>query len=146
MVRNDEVRWPWPCSREAHCIVFLTINSLQTFMRKSAQTEQDVLPIVGQCLEGVQRCTDSINEKEVSLMMSSMTLHYDPPLPTQVILNVSIDCHFAVRSVKLAESDQYHVTFFSVTSQIFLYLQYFQLHPCHDFYPLSVSFWVLFTS
>ena len=34
-------------------------------MRKSAQTEQDVLPIVGQCLEGIQRCTDSINEKEV---------------------------------------------------------------------------------
>ena len=38
---------------------------IQTFMRKSAQTEQDVLPIVGQCLEGIQRCTDSINEKEV---------------------------------------------------------------------------------
>ena len=51
-------------------------------MRKSAQTEQDVLPIVGQCLEGVQRCTDSINEKEVSLMMSSMTLHYDPQPPS----------------------------------------------------------------
>ena len=34
-------------------------------MRKAAQTEQDVLPIVGQCLEGIQRCTDSINEKEV---------------------------------------------------------------------------------
>ena len=36
-------------------------------MRKSAQTEQDVLPIIGQCLEGIQRCTDSINEKEVTL-------------------------------------------------------------------------------
>ena len=43
---------------------------LQNFMRKSAQTEQDVLPIVGQCLEGVHRCTDSINEKEVSMIMA----------------------------------------------------------------------------
>ena len=44
-----------------------TFQMLQNFMRKSAQTEQDVLPIVGQCLEGVHRCTDSINEKEVSM-------------------------------------------------------------------------------
>jgi len=42
---------------------------IQTFMRKSAQTEQDVLPIVAQCLEGVQRCTDSINEKEDSALV-----------------------------------------------------------------------------
>ena len=42
------------------------VKCLQTFMRKSAQTEQDVLPIISQCLEGVQRCTDSIDEKEVS--------------------------------------------------------------------------------
>merc|ERR1711923_87965 len=34
-----------------------------------AQTEQDVLPIVGQCLEGIQRCTDSINEKEGSALV-----------------------------------------------------------------------------
>ena len=44
-------------------------------MRKSAQTEQDVLPIIGQCLEGIQRCTDSINEKEVTL---ELELELDP--------------------------------------------------------------------
>jgi len=45
------------------------VKMIQTFMRKSAQTEQDVLPIVGQCLEGIQRCTDSINEKEDSALV-----------------------------------------------------------------------------
>jgi len=45
------------------------VKCLQTFMRKSAQTEQDVLPIISQCLEGVQRCTDSIDEKEDSGMV-----------------------------------------------------------------------------
>jgi len=45
------------------------VKMIQTFMRKSAQTEQDVLPIVAQCLEGVQRCTDSINEKEDSALV-----------------------------------------------------------------------------
>jgi len=45
------------------------VKMIQTFMRKSAQTEQDVLPIVGQCLEGIQRCTDSMNEKEDSAIV-----------------------------------------------------------------------------
>jgi len=45
------------------------VKMIQTFMRKSAQTEQDVLPIIGQCLEGIQRCTDSINEKEDSALV-----------------------------------------------------------------------------
>jgi len=45
------------------------VRMIQNFMRKSAQTEQDVLPIVGQCLEGVHRCTDSINEKEDSALV-----------------------------------------------------------------------------
>lgn len=45
------------------------VKMIQNFMRKSAQTEQDVLPIVGQCLEGIQRCTDSINEKEDSALV-----------------------------------------------------------------------------
>jgi len=33
---------------------------------------QDVLPIVTQCLEGIQKCTDSINEKEVKIIY----IHY----------------------------------------------------------------------
>ncbi|XP_023341734.1 formin-binding protein 1-like [Eurytemora carolleeae] len=42
------------------------IKCIQNYMRKSAAIEQDVLPIVTQCLEGIQKCTDSINEKEDS--------------------------------------------------------------------------------
>ena len=42
------------------------VKCIQNFMRKSAQTEQDVLPIISQCLEGIQRCTDAMDEKEVS--------------------------------------------------------------------------------
>ena len=44
------------------------VKSIQNFMRKSAQTEQDVLPIIAQCLEGIQRCTDAMDEKEVSFV------------------------------------------------------------------------------
>ena len=50
-------------------------------MRKSAQTEQDVLPIVGQCLEGIQRCTDSINEKEVRFCSEKQDDTSSPWLP-----------------------------------------------------------------
>lgn len=45
------------------------IKCIQNFMRKSAQTEQEVLPIIAQCLEGIQKCTDSINAKEDSLLV-----------------------------------------------------------------------------
>ena len=31
----------------------------------SNKSLQDVLPIIAQCLEGIQRCTDSMDEKEV---------------------------------------------------------------------------------
>ena len=90
-------------------------------MRKSAQTEQDVLPIVGQCLEGIQRCTDSINEKEVR----SEPHIFRPYLYESFSETYScIECHYAVLCVKSsAESDQdpRHV-FFSVTSEIFLIL------------------------
>jgi len=56
------------------------VKMIQTFMRKSAQTEQDVLPIVGQCLEGIQRCTDSINEKEDSdLVIEKYKSGFLPP-------------------------------------------------------------------
>jgi len=40
------------------------IRCLQNFMRKSAQSEQDVLPIISQCLEGIQKHADAIDEKE----------------------------------------------------------------------------------
>merc|ERR1719278_1192458 len=56
------------------------VKMIQNFMRKSAQTEQDVIPIVGQCLEGVQRCTDSINEKEdSSLVIEKYKSGFLPP-------------------------------------------------------------------
>jgi len=45
------------------------VKCIQNFMRKSAQTEQDVLPIIAQCLEGIQRCTDAVDEKEDSLLV-----------------------------------------------------------------------------
>jgi len=45
------------------------VKCIQNFMRKSAQTEQDVLPIISQCLEGIQRCTDAMDEKEDSLLV-----------------------------------------------------------------------------
>eukprot|EP00092_Neocalanus_flemingeri_P004945 GFUD01005318.1.p1 GENE.GFUD01005318.1~~GFUD01005318.1.p1 ORF type:complete len:600 (-),score=173.19 GFUD01005318.1:480-2279(-) len=45
------------------------VKCVQNFMRKSAQTEQDVLPIISQCLEGIQRCTDAMDEKEDSMLV-----------------------------------------------------------------------------
>ena len=64
-------------------------------MRKSAQTEQDVLPIVAQCLEGVQRCTDSINEKEVRLSRDKAETTFSG------LLNSSVDTRDSVSSMKL---------------------------------------------
>lgn len=56
------------------------VKCIQTFMRKSAQTEQDVLPIIGQCLEGIQRCTDSMDEKEDSrLAIEKYKSGFSPP-------------------------------------------------------------------
>merc|ERR1712198_468475 len=56
------------------------VKMIQDFMRKSAQTEQDVIPIIGQCLEGIQRCTDSINEKEDSaLVIEKFKSGFVPP-------------------------------------------------------------------
>jgi len=56
------------------------VKCIQTFMRKSAQTEQDVLPIIAQCLEGVQRCTDSMDEKEDSrLAVEKYKSGFSPP-------------------------------------------------------------------
>jgi len=56
------------------------VKCIQTFMRKSAQTEQDVLPIIGQCLEGIQRCTDSMDEKEdTGLAVEKYKSGFQPP-------------------------------------------------------------------
>jgi len=56
------------------------VKCIQTFMRKSAQTEQDVLPIIAQCLEGIQRCTDSMDEKEDSrLAVEKYKSGFSPP-------------------------------------------------------------------
>jgi len=56
------------------------VKCIQTFMRKSAQTEQDVLPIIAQCLEGIQRCTDSMDEKEdTRLAVEKYKSGFSPP-------------------------------------------------------------------
>lgn len=56
------------------------IKCIQTFMRKSAQTHQDVLPIIGQCLEGIQKCTDAIDEKEDSrIVIEKYKSGFEPP-------------------------------------------------------------------
>merc|ERR1719458_854925 len=42
--------------------------------------KQDVLPIIAQCLEGVQRCTDSMDEKEDSrLAVEKYKSGFSPP-------------------------------------------------------------------
>jgi hypothetical protein len=45
------------------------IKCIQNFLRKSAQTEQDVIPIVSQCLQGIQKSADTIDEKEDSQLV-----------------------------------------------------------------------------
>ena len=45
------------------------MKCIQNFMRKSAQIEQDILPIISKCLEGILRCTDAMNEKEDLLLL-----------------------------------------------------------------------------
>jgi len=56
------------------------VKCIQNFMRKSAQTEQDVLPIISQCLEGIQRCTDAMDEKEdSSLVVEKYKSGFLPP-------------------------------------------------------------------
>ena len=47
----------------SHPVILVTPGSwIELSVKKSLQ---DVLPIIAQCLEGVQRCTDSMDEKEV---------------------------------------------------------------------------------
>jgi len=45
------------------------IISLKNYMQKSASVEQEVLPIISQCLEGIQNCTESIDEKQDALLV-----------------------------------------------------------------------------
>jgi len=56
------------------------IRCIQNFMRKSAQTEQDVLPIISQCLDGIQKCTDAIDEKKDSeIVIEKYKSGFTPP-------------------------------------------------------------------
>ena len=41
------------------------IKCIQNFLLKAINTERDVLPIVNQCLDGMEKFTLEINEKEV---------------------------------------------------------------------------------
>lgn len=42
------------------------VSGQRGLVLRAAQAERDVLPIVGQCLDGVTRAANAINEKEVS--------------------------------------------------------------------------------
>ena len=41
------------------------IKCIQNFMLKAVQSEKEVLPIISQCLDGIAKNAESINEKEV---------------------------------------------------------------------------------
>lgn len=43
------------------------IKCIQNFFLKSIQSERDVLPIVSQCLDGMEKASLEINEKEVNI-------------------------------------------------------------------------------
>lgn len=43
------------------------IKNIKNFMTQSVDIERSVFPIINQCLDGIIRAADQINEKEVSL-------------------------------------------------------------------------------
>ncbi|XP_059092390.1 formin-binding protein 1-like isoform X2 [Tigriopus californicus] len=45
------------------------IKCIQNFILKSVQSEKDVLPIVNQCLEGMEKCAEEIDEAEDTRMV-----------------------------------------------------------------------------
>ena len=49
------------------------IKHLANFILKAITAERDVLPIVGQCLDGMEKFTREIDEKEVSLRSECST-------------------------------------------------------------------------
>lgn len=56
------------------------IKCIKNFIRKSAQTEQDVIPIISQCLQGIQNSADTIDEKEDSqLVIEKFKSGFFPP-------------------------------------------------------------------
>ncbi|CAB4069347.1 FNBP1 [Lepeophtheirus salmonis] len=56
------------------------IKCIQNFINKTVHTEQDVIPIISQCLEEMLKCADSINEKEDScLVIERYKSGFSPP-------------------------------------------------------------------
>ena len=45
------------------------IKCIQNYMLKAIQTEKDVLPIVSQCLDGMNKCAKEIDEKNVRIQI-----------------------------------------------------------------------------
>ena len=43
------------------------IRCIKNFIQKSVQVEREVIPIISQCLDGMAKCADSIDEKEVDI-------------------------------------------------------------------------------
>lgn len=43
------------------------IKNIKNFMTQSVDIERSVFPIINQCLDGILRAADQINEKEVSV-------------------------------------------------------------------------------
>jgi hypothetical protein len=41
------------------------VKCIQNFIYKSVNVEKEVLPIISQCLDGMEKCADDIDSKEV---------------------------------------------------------------------------------
>ena len=63
------------------------IKHLANFILKAITAERDVLPIVGQCLDGMEKFTREIDEKEVSLRSDS-----DCSIPCVAVARFSLTC------------------------------------------------------
>ena len=51
------------------------IRCIKNFVVKSVQVEREVIPIILQCLDGMAKCADSIDEKEVKNWIHSKLQH-----------------------------------------------------------------------
>ena len=56
------------------------IKCIQNYMLKAIQTEKDVLPIVSQCLDGMNKCAKEIDEKNVRILQVFWMHSFSPKL------------------------------------------------------------------
>eukprot|EP00088_Acartia_fossae_P071657 TRINITY_DN9894_c0_g1_i1.p1 TRINITY_DN9894_c0_g1~~TRINITY_DN9894_c0_g1_i1.p1 ORF type:complete len:588 (+),score=132.18 TRINITY_DN9894_c0_g1_i1:144-1907(+) len=85
------------------------IISLKSYMQKSANIEQEVLPIVTQCLDGIQNCTNSIDEKQDTLLViDKHKSGFNPPgdIPFEDLSNASSTTNLAGSTPSTTPSDK----------------------------------------